>query len=299
MFFHILPVGLHWIFKTNAQENQLLYRWEKLGFKSLQDLSHITLLWREGLTSSPHAFQSQAAPPTWPTVQPEKWCLVEDALCGEWAPCSHHTRVKCSLGRDFVGRSPVPSGSWMSSLPPLGAVRGWTARMDFLSPWPQLGNCHNHAPTSFQYFIQPLSMPDSLQPHELQHAKLPCPPLSPGVCSNSYPLNQWSCLTISRSATPFSSCSQSSPMSKSFSVNHFFISGGQRIGVSSSASVLSMNILDWFSLGWTGWIFLQFKGLSRVFSNTTIQKHQFFSTQLSLRSNSHVHTYYWKNHSFD
>ena len=106
--------------------------------------------------------------------------------------------------------------------------------------------------------------------------------------------------TISSSVVPFSSCLWSFPASGSFPMSQLFTSGGQSIGVSASASVLPMNIQDWFPLGWTGWISLQSKGLSRIFSNTMIQKHQFFGAQLSLQSNSHIHTYdYWKNHSFD
>ena len=122
---------------------------------------------------------------------------------------------------------------------------------------------------------------NSLQPHGLQHARLPCLSPTPGTCSNSYPSSHWCHPTISSSIVPFS-LHQSFPASGSFPVSQFFASGGQSIGASASASVLPMNIQDWFSLGWTGWIFLQSKGLSRVFSNTTVQKHQFFSAQLSL-----------------
>ena len=123
---------------------------------------------------------------------------------------------------------------------------------------------------------------DSLQPHRLQHARLPCPSPTPGAYSNSCPLSWPSHQTISSSVIPFSSRLQSFPVSGSFPMSQFFTSGGQSIGVSASASVLPMNIQDWFPLGWTGCISLQSKGLSRVFSNTTVQKHQFFSTQLSL-----------------
>ena len=122
---------------------------------------------------------------------------------------------------------------------------------------------------------------DSLQPHGLRHARLPCPSLSPGVCPNSCPLNQWFYPTISSSVVPFSSCLQSFLASGSFPMSKFFPSGGQSIGVLASASVLPINIQGWFPLGWTGLISLQSKGLSRVFSNTTVQKHQFFSIQLS------------------
>ena len=113
-------------------------------------------------------------------------------------------------------------------------------------------------------------------------ARLPCPSPTPRACSNSCPLNRWCHTTISSSVIPFSSCLQSFPASESFPVSQFFTSGGQSIRVSASASVLPMNIQDWFPLGLTGWISLQSKGLSRVFSNTIVQKHQFFGAQLSL-----------------
>ena len=130
-----------------------------------------------------------------------------------------------------------------------------------------------------------------LQPHGLQHARLPCLSPTPGAYSNSCPLSQWCHPTISTFVIPFSSCPQSFPASGSFQMSQLFASGGQSIGVSASASVLPVNIQDWSLLGWTGWISLQSKGLSRVFSNATVQKHQFFTTQLYLQSNSHIHTW--------
>ena len=132
---------------------------------------------------------------------------------------------------------------------------------------------------------------DSLRCHELQHTTPPCPSPTPRVHPNPRPLSQWCHPTISSSVVPFSSCPQSFPASGSFQMSQLFISGGQSIGVSASTSVLPMNTQDWSPLEWTGWISLQSKGLSRVFSNTTIQKHQFFGTQLSLKSNSHIHTW--------
>ena len=138
-------------------------------------------------------------------------------------------------------------------------------------------------------------MSDSLRPHGLQHTRLPCPSPTPRVYSDSGPLSWWCHPTISSSVVPFSSCLQSFPTSGSFQMSQFFASGGQSIGDSASASVLPINIQDWFPLGWTGWISLQSKGLSRVFSNTTVQKHQFFSAQLSFTP---IHDY-WKNYSFD
>ena len=123
---------------------------------------------------------------------------------------------------------------------------------------------------------------NSLRPHGLQHARPPCPSLTPGVYLNSCPLSWWCHPTISSSVIPFSSRLQSFPASGSFPMSQLFASGGQSIRVLASTSVLPMNTQDWSPLGWTGWISLQSKGLSKVFSNTTIQKHQFFSTQLSL-----------------
>ena len=133
-------------------------------------------------------------------------------------------------------------------------------------------------------------MSDSLQPHESQHARPPCPSPTPGVHSNSCPSSRWCHPTISSSVIPFSSCPQSLPH-QSFPVSQLFTWGGQSTGVSASASFLPMNTQDWSPLEWTGWISLQSKGLSRVFSNTTVQKHQFFGAQLSSQSNSHIHTW--------
>ena len=134
-------------------------------------------------------------------------------------------------------------------------------------------------------------MPNSLRPHGLQHTRLPCPSPTPGVHSNSCPSSQWCHPAISSSVIPFSSCPQSFPASESFQMSQFFASGSPSIGVSASTSVLPMNTQDWFPLGLTGWISLQFKGLSRVFSNTTLQKHQFFGAQPSSQFNSHIHTW--------
>ena len=135
---------------------------------------------------------------------------------------------------------------------------------------------------------------DSLRPHESKHARPPCPSPAPGVYSNSCPLSRWCHPTLSSSVVPFSSRLQFFLASGSF-----FTSGGESIGVSASASVLPMNSQDWFPFGFTSLISLQSKGLSKVFSDTTIQKHQFFSTQLSLWPSSHIQHDYWKNHSFD
>ena len=132
-------------------------------------------------------------------------------------------------------------------------------------------------------------MSDSLWPHGLQHARLPCASSSPGACSNSCPLSWWCHPTISSSVIPFSSCLQSFTASGSFIISQFFASGGQSIRTSASASVPPMNIQDWFPSGLTSWISLQSKELSRVFSNTTVQKHDFFSAQPPLWSKYHIH----------
>ena len=142
-------------------------------------------------------------------------------------------------------------------------------------------------PSSVQFSCS--VMFNSLWPHGMQHSWLPCPSPTPGAYSNSCPSNRWCHPTISSSVIPFSSRLQSCPVSGSFPVSQFFTSGGQSIGASAAASVLPMNILEWFPVGLTGLISLQSKGLSRVFSNITVQKHKFFGAQLSLWSNCHIH----------
>ena len=132
---------------------------------------------------------------------------------------------------------------------------------------------------------------DSLWPHESQHTRPPCPSPTPRVYPNSCLSSQWCHPAISSSVIPFSSFPQPLPASESPPMSQLFEWGGQSIGVSASTSVLPMNTQDWSPLGWTGWISLQSKGLSRVFSNTTVQKHQFFGAQPSSQSNSHIHTW--------
>ena len=132
---------------------------------------------------------------------------------------------------------------------------------------------------------------DFLRPHELQHARPPCPSPTPRVHSDSRPSSQWCHPDISSSVIPFSSCPQSLPASESFPMSQLFAWGGQSTGVSALASALTKKSQGWSPSEWTGWISLQSKGLSRVFSNTTVQKHQFFGTQLSSQSNSHIHTW--------
>ena len=155
--------------------------------------------------------------------------------------------------------------------------------------------CRFHLLCNIRYHLNShfcrLVMSDSLRLHGLQHVRLPCPSPIPGACTNSCPWSQWCHPTISSSVISFSSCLQSFPASGSFPMSQFFTSRGQSIRASASTSDLPMNIQGWFPLGWTGWISLQSKGHSRVFSNTTVQKHQFFDTQLSLRSDSYIYTW--------
>ena len=134
-------------------------------------------------------------------------------------------------------------------------------------------------------------MSDSLRPHESQHARPPCPSPTPGVHSDSHPLSLWGHLAISSSVVPFSSCPQSLPASESFPMSQVFTWGGQSTGASALASFLPKKSQGWSPSEWTGWISLQSRGLSRVFSSTTVQKHQFFGAQPSSQSNSHIHTW--------
>ena len=147
----------------------------------------------------------------------------------------------------------------------------------------------SHLLSSIQFSRSVMS--NSLWHHRQQHTRVPYPSPTTGPRSNPCPLSWWCHPTISSSVVPFSSCLQSLPASGSFQMSQFFTSGGQSIGVSASESVLPMNTQDWSPLGWTGWISLQSKGLSRVFSNTTGQKHQFFQTRFCLQFNSHIHTW--------
>ena len=158
-----------------------------------------------------------------------------------------------------------------------------------LSPSHGIINSFKHNIQSVQFSLTVMS--DFLRPHELQHACPPCPSPTPRVHSNSCPSSWWCHPAISSSVIPFSSCPQSLPMLESFPINQLFTWGSQSTGVSASSSVLPMNTQDWSPSEWTGWISLHSKGLSRVFSNTTVQKHPFFSTQLSSQSNSHIHTW--------
>ena len=151
-----------------------------------------------------------------------------------------------------------------------------------------------HPSVKFSHLV----MSNSLWPHGLQHTRPPCPSPAPKMYPNSCPLSQWCHPIISSSVIPFPSCLQSFSASGSFPMSQFFTSDDQSIGVSASASVLPINIRDWFPLGWTGWISLKSKGLSSIFSNTTVQKHQFFGAQLYSLTLTSIHDY-WKNHGLD
>ena len=156
----------------------------------------------------------------------------------------------------------------------------------FCLGWPSITTISYNYSVQFSHSV----VSDSLWPHETQHTRPPCPSPTPGVYPNACPSSQWCHWAISSSVVPFFSCLQSLPASGSFPVSQFFAWGGQSFGVSALASVLPMNTQDW-SLAWTGWTSLQSKGLSRVISNTTVQKHQFFSAQFFSQSNSHIHTW--------
>ena len=159
--------------------------------------------------------------------------------------------------------------------------------VNWLYPIQKLRSWHQFSSLQFSCSV----VSDSLRRYELQHARSPCPSPDPGVHPNSCSLSWWCHPTISSSVIPFSSCPQYFPASGSFQMSQLFASGCQSIGVSASIFILPMNTQDWSPLGLTSWIFLQSKGLSRVFSNTTVQKHQFFGPQLSLQSNSHIRTW--------
>ena len=150
-----------------------------------------------------------------------------------------------------------------------------------------ISNVHQFSSVQFSHSV----VSDSLRPHESQHTRPPCPSPTPRVHSNSCPSSQWCHPATSSSVVPFSSCPQSLSVSESFPMAQLFAWSGQSTGVSGLASFLPKNTQDQFPLEWTGWISLQSKGLSRVFSNTTVQKHQFFSTQPSSQSNSQIHTW--------
>ena len=188
--------------------------------------------------------------------------------------CVHHHLAQNSF---FTALNVLGSTYLSLPLPPKALTNIYLFTVSFTAPFPEL-----HRAGIIQLLLLRCSvLSDILQPQELQHARVPCPSPSPEVCSNSYPLSQWCHSTISP-VTSFSSCPQSFPASGSFPMGQFFASGGQSIGASASASVPPMNIQDWFPLGLADLISLHPQGLSRVFSNITVQKHQFFGAQLSL-----------------
>ena len=215
------------------------------------------------------------------------------------------TQVSWIAGRSFTTWAAREAGDW-TRVPCIGKqiLNQWTtsdvptSKIEPHAVMWKRGACGGHisipmpAPdntSSVQFSHSVVS--DSLRPHELQHARPPYPSPTPGVHSDSRPSSRWCHQAISSSVIPFSSCPQSFPASESFPMSQLFAWGGQSTGVSALASFLSKNTQDWSPSEWTGWISLQSKGLSRVFSNTTVQKHQLFSTQLSSQSNSHIHTW--------
>ena len=218
---------------------------------------------------------------------------------------SNHTCLRVSI-LWFIpmlsawGVLPTSSGEWHPTTPcdfscfpyrnGLHCVQGWRTMVKNLEgQTPSTTESRGHIQCLISVQFSRSVMSESLRSHVIQQDRLLCPPPTPRACSNSCPSSWWCHPTISSSAIPFSSCPQSFPASGSFQISQLFAPGGSSIGV--SASVPSMNTQNWFPLGWTGWISLQSKGLSRVFSNTTVQKHQFSSAQLSLWSNSHIYAW--------
>ena len=188
---------------------------------------------------------------------------------------------------NFVVFPSLSIWSWLTTKGYLNTCTNTTGYLHSTYRW-----CYNIycQPTGSVYFSHSV-LSDSLRSHELQHARPPCPSPTPGVHPNSHPSSPWCHPAISSSVIPFSSCPQSLPTSESFPMSQLFTWGGQSTGVSASASVLPKNTQDWSPLEWTGWISLKSKGLSRVFSHTTAQKHQFFGAQPSSQPNSHIHTW--------
>ena len=196
---------------------------------------------------------------------------------------------------DDTSRTVVPK--FVACWNHLEMLKNTNMRFPFLECWSNcyevglnFGEIHRWFSVSSVQFSHSV-VSDSLWPHESQHTRPPCPSPTCGVHSNSCPLSRWCHPAISSSVIPFSSCPRFLPASGSFPMSQLFAWDGQSIGVSASASIRPRNTQDWSPLGWTGWVFLQSKGLSRVFSNTTVQKHQFFGAQLSSQSNSHIHTW--------
>ena len=181
--------------------------------------------------------------------------------------------LNCSFGKCWLTELYRPSKCWHISLYVPKYCTLYILLVSLLISWEKSYSVQ---------FISVAQVSDSLRPYEPQHARPPYPSPTPGIHPNPRPLSRWCHPTISSSVVPFSSCPQYFPASGSFQMSQLFASGGQSIRVSASTSVLPVNTQDWSPLGWTGWISLQSKGLWRVFSNTTVQKHQFFGAQLSL-----------------
>ena len=195
-----------------------------------------------------------------------------------------HARPPCPSPTPGVHSNPCPLSRWCHPTISSSVIPFSFCPQSF----PALGSFQMSQFSSVPFSHSVVSY--SLRPHESQHARPPCPSPTPGVHSNSRPSNWWRHPAISSSLLPFSSCTQSLPASI-FPMSQLFKWGGQSTGVSALASFLPKNTQDWSTLEWTSWISLQFKGLSRVFSNTTVQKHQFFRGQPSSQSNSHIHTW--------
>ena len=212
--------------------------------------------------------------------------VMSDSL---WPHELQHIRPPCPSPTPGVHPNPCPSSWWChptisSSVIPFSCPQSFPGSFQMSQ---LLSSGVSFSSVQFSHSV----VSNSLQPHEAQHTRNPCPSPSPGVHWNSHPLSWWCHPAISSSIVPFSSCLQSLPASESFPVSQPFTWGGQSTGVSALASVLPKNTQGWSPLEWTGWISLQAKGISRVFSKTTVQKHQLFGAQISSQSNSHIHTW--------
>ena len=246
------------------------------------------------LTKSPYFKDNPASMELCPPNQELQWVFflcTQSAVSTEESASSTHNEARASaswLPRGVSACEPWCERPWGWPQAPAGEPRCFTTYPDprrayswsstFQLPTVQDTGSIPFSSVQFSHSV----MSDSLWPHEPQHTRPPCPSPTPGVHPNPCPLSQWCHPTISSSVIPFSSCPQSLPASGSSQMSQLFAWGDQSIGFSASTSVLPMNTQDWSPLEWTGWISLQSKGLSRVFSNTTVQKHQFFSAQLSL-----------------
>ena len=287
----------------------IIYNLLIFQFSSVQSISHVRLFVTHGLQHT-----RPPCPSPTPGVYPNPcplclWC--HPTISSSVIPCSSHPQSFPASG-SFQMSQLFTSGGQSIGVSASASILPMNTQ-DFRMDWLDLLAVQGTLKNLLLIFICPLFLfivlflnyvsvqfssvyslsvvSDSLRPHESQHARPPCPSPTPGVHSNSHPSSWWCHPAISSSVIPFSPCPQSLPASESFPMSQHFAWGGQSTGVSALASFLPKNSQDWAPLEWTDCISLQSKGFSRVFSNTAVQRHQFFSTQLSSQSNSHIHTW--------